>query len=178
MRAGGGALVSLATNAPVMPVAAGLTLPYFGFAAGIGSNRGVGVLFSDPVLIVQDDVTTRRLTIPRADLYAEGWRPAVEPAAPPTTDVSGPPSGDVTYGRMPDHATALCRAKNGVYVAMVAFPTVPYLVHYDADADRFRTYALPASTNRAVTVVFERPDRLYYVLAGSTELRSAELATA
>ena len=118
IRRSGGALVSLATTVPVMPVAAGLTLPYFGFAAGIGSNRGVGVLFDDPVLIVQDDVTTRRLTIPRAQLQSrERWHFAIEPSEPPATDVSARPSSDVTYGRIPDHPTALCRATGGVYVA-------------------------------------------------------------
>jgi hypothetical protein len=179
IRLSGGTIASFAASAPAPVVRPGLTLPQFAFAIGIGSNRGVGVLFDDPVLVIQDDDTTvvKRLIIPRAQLQGpQRWRDAVEPAVRPTTDAGGPPNNDIAYGPVRDRATALCRSARGVYVAMLAFPTLPYLVHYDVDNRQFRTYALPSS--QRVMVVFERPGHVYYILAGETELRSADLATA
>jgi hypothetical protein len=173
-----GSVAMLATNTAATAGSPRLALPQFSFAIGIGSNRGVGVLFDVPALVVQEGETSvKQSIIPRAELQGERrWNRAVEPAVPPTTVVSGPPNNDVIYGPIRDRATALCLATRGVYIGMLAFPTLPYLVHCDVDKHEFRTYALPWSD--PVMVVFERPGRLYYVLAGATELRSVDLATA
>lgn len=177
LRVGSASIASFAASVPADPARSVLTLPQFAFALGLGSNRAVGVLFDDPVLVLQDDETaavTRRI-IPRAELRRpQRWLNAAEPAVAPATHASGPPNNDVIYGEILDRATALCRSTHGVYVAMLAFPTLPYLVHYDLDKHDFRTYALPSS--QRVMVVFERPGRVYYILAGETDLRWADLA--
>ena len=168
----GGTLLSVGLDVFAKPAARPVTLPQLAFSVGIGSYRGVGVFYDDPVLVVQDDERAgeKRLTIPRADLQGEPrWRLTPEPSQAPATDVNTPPGSDVIYGRIPDHATALCRGRGGVYVAMVAFPTLPYLVHFDVQKNEFRTHPLPSS--QQVSVVFEQPGRLYYIVAGTTDLR-------
>lgn len=176
LQLGSGTLFALAAKSPAAADSPNLTLPYFAFAVGIGTERGVGVLFDDPILVVEDNrAMTKRLTIPRADFQSERrWLLAAEPAEPPATNVSGLPASNGTTARISDSATALCRGTGGVYIAMLAFPTRPYLVHYEAEKNEFRTYALPSS--QPVHVVFQSPGRLNYILAGSIEVRSAELA--
>lgn len=176
LKLSGGTLMSLGATLPGGAAPNVLTLPQLAFSVSIGPNRGVGVLFDDPLLVIQDDrAAEKRLTIPRADLQTEPrWRPTPEPRQPPATDVNTQPTGDVIYGRIRDRATALCRATGGIYVAMLAFPTLPYLVHYDADKNSFQTYPLPSS--QQVIALFEQPGRLYYFIAGTTDLRSVVTA--
>jgi hypothetical protein len=173
----GGMLLSVGFDALARPAEHTLTLPQLAFSVGIGDYRGVGVFYDNPVLVVQDEnAAEKRRTIPRANLQGElQWRLTPEPAQAPSTDVNTSPGSDVIYGRIPDRATALCRGGAGVYVAMLAFPTLPYLVHYDAQKNEFRTYPLPPS--QQVVVMFGQPGRLYYVVAGTTDLRKVEAAT-
>jgi hypothetical protein len=174
----GGSLMSLGLDASAPPAACAPRLPELAFSVSVGPYRGVGVLSDDPVLVVQDlRGTEKRLTIPRADLAGElRWRVTPEPARAPFTDLNTAPGGDVTYGPVPDRATALSRATGGVYVAMLAFPTLPYLVHYNAAKGEFRTHPLPSS--QPVIAVFEQPGRVHYFVAGTTDLRSVEAVTA
>ena len=174
----GGTLFSVGLDAFARPAAHALTLPQLAFAVGIGTYRGVGVFYDDPVLVVQDDerAAEKRLTIPRADLQGEPrWRLTAEPSQAPATDVNTPPGSDVIYGRIPDRATALCRGGGGVYVAMRAFPSLPYLVHYDVNKREFRTHPLPSS--QPVMVVFEQVGRLYYIVAGTIDPRVVDAVT-
>jgi hypothetical protein len=170
----GATLLSLGLDATPKPAPRALTLPELGFSVSVGPYRGVGVLFDDPVLVVQDlRGTVRRLTIPRADLQGEArWRLTPEPAQPPTTKVISAPESDVSYGPIADRATALCRGTGGVYIAMLAFPTLPYLVHFDARKNEFRTRPLPSS--QSVIAVFEQPERVHYFVTGTTDLRVVE----
>ncbi|MDQ6944074.1 MAG: hypothetical protein M3169_16370 [Candidatus Eremiobacteraeota bacterium] len=167
----GGALLSVGLDTSTRPPSNALTLPQLAFSVGIGTDRGIGVFYDNPLLVVQDEYAAeKRLTIPRAELQGEPrWRLTPEPSQAPATDVNTPPGSDVIYGRIPDRATALCRGGAGVYVAMVAFPALPYLVHYDAQKNEFRTHPLPAS--QQVIVVFEQPGRVNYIVAGTTDLR-------
>jgi hypothetical protein len=173
----GGTLLSLGLDASAKPVARTLILPQLAFSVGIGNYRGIGVFYDDPVLVLQDDTAAeKRLTIPRADLQgAPRWRLTPQPSQAPGTNVNTPSGSDVIYGLIPDRATALCRGGAGVYVAMLAFPTFPYLVHYDAQKNEFRTYPLPSS--QQVIVMFGQAGRLYYVLAGTTDLRVMDAVT-
>ena len=174
----GGTLLSLGVDASARPAARALRLPELAFSVSVGPYRGVGVCFDDPVLVVQDlRGTENRFTIPRADLQGESrWRLTPEPARAPTTSVDAGPTSDVIYGPIPDRATALCRGTGGVYVAMLAFPTLPYLVHYDAKTNEFRTHPLPSS--QSVIAVFEQPGRVHYFVAGTTDLRVVDAVTA
>jgi hypothetical protein len=129
------------------------------------------------VLVVQDlRGTEHRLTIPRADLQGvPRWRLTPQPAQAPATKVDAGPASDVTYAPIPDRATALCRGTGGVYIAMLAFPTLPYLVHYNVAKAEFRTHPLPSS--QSVIAVFEQPGRVHYFVAGTTDLRAVEPVT-
>lgn len=176
LQASVGALLSMAAIPPPGRPAGTVALPELAFAVGIGSNRGVGVLFDDPVLVVQDPRGERRLLIPRADLDGDArWQLASEPLQPSTSDVKTAPGSDVIYGRIRDRATALCRGTGGVYVAMLAFPTLPYLVHYHADRNEFKTFPLPSS--QPVIGLFQQPSRLYYFIVDTADLRSIVTAT-
>lgn len=172
IRLTGGSLVPFGPG-PTRPLeAVALTLPQLAFAVFIGPDRGIGVLFEEPVLVVQDlKGSVKRVLIPQAKLDGEQrWLPMMEPREPSSIFVNTAPSSDVLYGRIPDHVTALCRGSRGVYIAMIAF-NYPYIVHYDPEEGAFQTRPLLPSR---VMVMFERPGRLYYVTAGTTELRSIE----
>ncbi len=173
-----GTLLSLGLEVPAKPAAHPLRLPELAFSVGVNPYRGIGVLVDEPVLVVQDLRGTEiRLTIPRADLQGEPrWRLTPQPAQAPTTKIDAGPNSDVTYAPIPDFATALCRGTGGIYVAMLAYPRFPYLVHYHAVKNEFRTHPLPSS--QPVIAVFERPAGVHYVVAGTTELRVVEPPTA
>lgn len=161
-----------ALSAPVGPVSNAHTnptpLPYLAYGVGIGSGRGVGVFFDEPVLVVQHAGRGEvRVTIPRANFaVVKRWIAAPEPKERPSTEVEAPGS-DVRYGRAFDRPTAMCAAARGVYIALIAFPAMPYVVHYDPDRAEFQTYAL--GSNVRITVLFERAPRLYYVAAATAE---------
>ena len=173
----GGTLLSLGLEAPTKPAARALRLPELAFSVGVTPYRGIAVLVDEPVLVVQDlRGTENRLTIPRADLQGEPrWRVMPQPAQAPATKIDAGPDSDVTYAPIPDGATALCRGTGGVYLAMLAYPRFPYLVHYDARSNEFRARPLPSS--RPVIAVFEQPGGVHYVVAGTNELRAVEPLT-
>ena len=111
--------------------------------------------------------------MPRAAGNDDRWHAASVPAQFPGTDVDTHPGSDVRYGHILDRATGLCRGPGGAYIAMLAFPTLPYLVYYDVAKERFWTRALP--TGQAVIGLFVQPSRLYFVHAGTPILQSVEL---
>jgi hypothetical protein len=146
----------------------------FAFALGLGSGRGLGVLFGSPEIVVENDRgEEKRLIVPRATGEPGRWNAAAIPAQLPGTHVDTRPGNDVRYGYVLDRATGLCGGPGGAYLAMLAFPTLPYLVYYNADREHFRTFALPSS--QAVIGLFVQPPRLYYIRAGAAELRSVEI---
>jgi hypothetical protein len=155
-----------------------MRLAEYAFAVGIGSGRGVGVLFDTPEIIVDDvNAPTRRRIVPRPAIQNDDrWQPVRVPAHMPATDVDTNRGSDVTYGHILDRATGLCGGEGGVYIAMLAFPTLPYLAFYHAVQDRF--WARPLSPSQAIVGLIVQRGRLHYIHAGSAELRSVEVVDA
>lgn len=170
LRAGSGLLASFAGLAPAGPATRPVPLSEFAFAVGINARRALGVLRDSPEIVIVDDAhaATRRLFVPQALEDLDGWQPARSRASAAATDVDTQPGSDVLYGHILDRATGFCGGNGGAYVAMLAFPTRPYLVFYEIDRDRFWTRTLPSG--QAVIGLFVQPGRLYYGRAGDPEL--------
>lgn len=162
------ASLTAAASAAVSGSAAAIPLSRFAFAIGRGSGLALGVLSDSPEVVVETGDVATRIFVPRPAKEADAWVPVPAPSTAHATTVDTPPGSDVTYGRVLDRATALCGGDGGVYVAMLAFSTLPYLVFYHVARGQFWARSLPSS--QAVIGLFVQPGRLYYSRAADPQL--------